>query len=108
MSSVFNISNGHLCKSEPFDAANFGLKSDSERSRFHGNAEVTLRIPNMEDQSNDVEIIIPPPKTQVRNQTDCKSYEIIVEKFHYKNKIFQLGFENFQHNFYLNKFYLQT
>ena len=108
MSGVFNISNGHLCKSEPFDAANFGLKSDNKISTFIANAGVTLHIPNMEDQSNDVEIIIPPPKTQVRNQTECKSYEILVEKFRKKNMIFQLGFENFQHNFYLDKFYLQT
>ena len=65
MSGVFNISNGHLCKSEPFDAANFGLQSDSKRSTFLGNAGVTLHIPNIEDQYRDVDIMIPPPKAEV-------------------------------------------
>ena len=65
MSGVFNITNGHLCKSEPSDAANFGLKSDTRRSTFLGNAGVTLHIPNMDDQYRDVDIMIPAPKTQV-------------------------------------------
>ena len=64
LSGVFNISNGHLCKSEPFDAANFGMMSENKRSTFLGNAGVTLHIPNMDDQYRDVDIMIP-AKTQV-------------------------------------------
>ena len=65
LSGVFNISNGHLCKSEPFDTANFSLKSDTKRSEFLGNAGVTLHIPKMDDQCRDVNIMIPAHKTQV-------------------------------------------
>ena len=65
LSGVFNISNGHLCKSEHFDAANFGMMSENKRSTFLGNAGVTVHIPNMDDQYRDLDIMIPAPKTQV-------------------------------------------
>ena len=71
---MFSISNGHLCKSEPFDAANFGLKSDIKKSTFLGNAGVTLHIPNMDDQYRDVDIFIPAHKIQVSHPTVRKKY----------------------------------
>ena len=57
----FNISNGHLCKSKPFDAANFALASKSGLTLFRGNIGVTLRIPEIPDQSRDINIRLPPP-----------------------------------------------
>ena len=62
---MFNISNGHLYKNEPFDAANFGLKSSNKRSTFLGNVGVTIHTPNMDDQYRYVDIMIPVAKAQV-------------------------------------------
>ena len=77
---MFNISNGHLCKSEPFDAANFGLKSDTKKSMFLGNAGVTLHIPNMDDQYRDVDIMIPAPISEVSEKCSCHSKSLVKNK----------------------------
>ena len=57
---VLTISNGHLCKSEPFDAANFALKNKAGQTSFCGNIGVTLHIPKKPDQYRDINIMIPP------------------------------------------------
>ena len=59
---VFTIIDNHLCKSEPFDAANFGLKCDGVKTSFMGNVGVTLHIPEKHDQYRDTDIEIPPPQ----------------------------------------------
>ena len=66
---VFNISNGHLCKSEPFDAANFALTCGAGKTSFRGNIGVTLHIPKIPDQYRNINIVLPPlrPKVDKRN-----------------------------------------
>ena len=63
---VFTIIDNHLCKSEPFDAANFGLKCDGVKPLFMGNVGVTLHVPEKHDQYRDTDIQIPPPVLQVQ------------------------------------------
>ena len=70
LSGVFTICNGHLCKSGPFDAAHFGMLTESAESAFYGNVGVTLHAPDMEDQDRDVDVVIPPDKVQV-NRFGC-------------------------------------
>ena len=63
---MFTISNGHLCKREPFDAANFALTcGGATKASFRGNIGVTLRIPEIPDQYRDINIILPPPVRKV-------------------------------------------
>ena len=66
---VFNITNGHLCKSEPFDAANFALTCGAGKTSFRGNIGVTLHTPKIPDQYRNINIVLPPlkPKVTVHN-----------------------------------------
>ena len=41
-----DIHDGHLCKSGPLGAANFGLQTNSEKSEFHGNVSVSVQFPD--------------------------------------------------------------
>ena len=61
---VFTVIDNHLCKSEPFDAANFGVKCIGVKSSFKGNVGVTLHIPDKHDQPRDTDVEIPPPMLQ--------------------------------------------
>ena len=41
------------------------MMTETAESAFYGNVEVTLHAPDMEDQSRDVDVVIPPDKVHV-------------------------------------------
>ena len=47
------------------------MMTETAESAFYGNLEVTLHVPDMEDQRRDVDVLIPPNKVPVsyRNLT---------------------------------------
>ena len=59
------IVNGHLCKSNPFDAANFGLKATGAVETFHGN--MTVNVSGVKGRPRNTDIWIPPPQARVSN-----------------------------------------
>ena len=53
-----DIYDGHLCKSGPVDAANFGLQINSEKSEFHGNINVSVQFSDCLSTEKGVDIRI--------------------------------------------------
>ena len=47
------------------------MKTETAESAFHGSVLVTLNAPDMDDQSRDVDVVIPPVKAHVSQK--CKS-----------------------------------
>ena len=52
------------------------MRTESAESAFHGNIEVTLHAPDMEDECRDVDVVIPPNKVQVSQ--NCIEMEYLI------------------------------
>ena len=63
LSDMMHIVNGHLCKSNPFDAANVGLKVKGAVDIFHGN--MAVNISGKSGRPRNTHIRIPPPQPTV-------------------------------------------
>ena len=63
LSDMMHIVNGHLCKSNPFDAANFGLIATGAINTFHGN--MAVNISGVKGRPRNTHIRIPPPQPTV-------------------------------------------
>ena len=61
------VSDGHICKSEPFDAANFALEDEKGRESLRGTLDVLLQAPKVREQPRSIIILIPPRKLTVNN-----------------------------------------
>ena len=60
---MMTIVKGHLCKSNPFDAANFGLIATGALDTFHGNLSVHLS--GVKGRPRSTPICVPPPQARV-------------------------------------------
>ena len=59
-----HIVNGHLCKSNPFDAANFGLKAKGAIEKLHG--KIAVKVSGVKGRPKNVDIWIPPKQVGLR------------------------------------------
>ena len=55
---MYHVVNGHLCKSNPFDVANFGFIATGAIETFHGN--IAVNISGVKGRPKNADIWIPP------------------------------------------------